>query len=139
LAHVQFETLHPFLDGKGRVGRLLVSLLLSAEVVLREPMLYLSLFLKQHRSTYYDLLQSVRVEGGWTSSSRGLPRPRRVPWPRPRASCACLPRIASVSGIRVALQTLVQMGIIREITGGQRNRLFAYSQVLQILSEGTES
>lgn len=65
LAHVQFETIHPFLDGNGRVGRLLVSLLLWSEGVLREPLLYLSLYLKTHRSAYYDLLQRVRLEGDW--------------------------------------------------------------------------
>lgn len=65
LWHVQFETIHPFLDGNGRTGRLMVTLLLCAENVLREPMLYLSLFLKRHRSRYYELLDSVRREGDW--------------------------------------------------------------------------
>ncbi|MEM6286652.1 MAG: Fic family protein [Bacteroidota bacterium] len=65
LAHVQFETIHPFLDGNGRVGRLLVTFLLCAEGVLSEPMLYLSLYLKRNRDRYYDLLQRVRTEGAW--------------------------------------------------------------------------
>jgi cell filamentation protein, protein adenylyltransferase len=65
LAHVQFETIHPFLDGNGRVGRLLITLLLCHAGVLREPLLYLSLHLKQHRSTYYDLLDRVRRDGDW--------------------------------------------------------------------------
>lgn len=65
LAHVQFETIHPFLDGNGRVGRLLVTLLFCAEGVLAEPMLYLSLYLKEHRATYYDLLSRVRTDGDW--------------------------------------------------------------------------
>jgi Fic family protein len=65
LAHVQFETIHPFLDGNGRVGRLLVTLLLCEAGVLREPLLYLSLYLKQHRATYYELLDRVRREGDW--------------------------------------------------------------------------
>jgi Fic family protein len=65
LAHVQFETIHPFLDGNGRVGRLLVTLLLCAEGVLREPLLYLSLYLKRHRSEYYALLERVRATGEW--------------------------------------------------------------------------
>jgi Fic family protein len=65
LWHVQFETIHPFLDGNGRVGRLMVTLLLCAEGVLREPMLYLSLFFKQHRARYYELLDSVRRDGDW--------------------------------------------------------------------------
>lgn len=65
LAHVQFETIHPFLDGNGRVGRLLITLLFCAEGVLREPLLYLSLYLKQHRQRYYALLQAVRITGNW--------------------------------------------------------------------------
>jgi Fic family protein len=65
LAHVQFETIHPFLDGNGRVGRLLITFLLCHEEILREPLLYLSLFFKQHRDAYYRLLDQVRTEGDW--------------------------------------------------------------------------
>ena len=65
LAHVQFETIHPFLDGNGRVGRLLITLLLCNAGLLREPLLYLSLYLKERRSTYYTLLDVVRREGDW--------------------------------------------------------------------------
>jgi Fic family protein len=65
LAHVQFETIHPFLDGNGRVGRLLITLLLCHSGILREPLLYLSLYLKQHRDEYYRLLDLVRREGDW--------------------------------------------------------------------------
>src|SRR5713101_1595831 len=67
LVHVQFKTIHPFLDGNGRLGRLLITLLLCAEDVLQEPLLYLSLYFKQHREAYYDLLQRVRTEGDWES------------------------------------------------------------------------
>jgi len=65
LAHVQFETIHPFLDGNGRVGRLLVTLLLCHAGVLRDPLLYLSLYLKQRRGAYYALLDQVRRTGDW--------------------------------------------------------------------------
>jgi Fic family protein len=65
LAHVQFETIHPFLDGNGRLGRLLIVLQLVADGVLREPMLYPSLFFKTHRALYYELLNDVRLHGEW--------------------------------------------------------------------------
>lgn len=65
LAHVQFETIHPFLDGNGRLGRLLITLLLCEQKVLREPMLYLSLYFKTHRQYYYELLNGVRLSGDW--------------------------------------------------------------------------
>ena len=65
LAHAQFETVHPFLDGNGRTGRLLITLLLCHDRVLPQPLLYLSLFLKKHRATYYDLLQRIRTHGTW--------------------------------------------------------------------------
>ena len=64
-AHVQFETIHPFLDGNGRLGRLLITLLLCEHKVLREPMLYLSLYFKTHRQYYYELLSKVRLTGDW--------------------------------------------------------------------------
>lgn len=65
LAHVQFETIHPFLDGNGRLGRLLITLLLCEQKMLREPMLYLSLYFKTHRQYYYELLNEVRLSGNW--------------------------------------------------------------------------
>ncbi len=65
LAHAQFETIHPFLDGNGRLGRLLITLLLCEQKVLHEPMLYLSLYFKTHRQIYYELLDNVRLTGDW--------------------------------------------------------------------------
>src|SRR5437764_12704121 len=65
LVHVQFETIHPFLDGNGRLGRLLITFLLCAQNVIRVPLLYLSLYFKAHRTTYYDLLDRVRIKGDW--------------------------------------------------------------------------
>lgn len=65
MAHVQFETIHPFLDGNGRIGRLLITFMLCEGGAMSEPLLYLSLFLKQHRNRYYELLQAVRIEARW--------------------------------------------------------------------------
>ena len=171
--------MHPFLDGNGRVGRLLITLLLSVEGVLREPLLYLSLFLKQHRETYYELLQKVRIEGDWeawldfffqgvteTSDSAVSTAQRLLQLfaedrkriqangkiagsvlqvhhylqGRPITSASAIGDAENLSAATVnkALKALTEMGLVREITGGQRNRLFAYSQVLQVLSEGTE-
>ena len=65
LAHAQFESIHPFLDGNGRVGRLLIPFILITEGALSHPLLYLSLYFKKHRTQYYDALQRVRTEGDW--------------------------------------------------------------------------
>lgn len=65
LIHVQFESIHPFLDGNGRLGRLLITFLLCAQGALNEPILYLSLYFKSNRQQYYDLLQRVREQGDW--------------------------------------------------------------------------
>ncbi len=65
LTHVQFETIHPFLDGNGRLGRLLITLLLCEQKILQEPLLYLSLYFKTHRQYYYELLNNVRLTGDW--------------------------------------------------------------------------
>jgi Fic family protein len=67
LAHVQFETIHPFLDGNGRLGRLLITFLLCAAGAIREPILYLSLYFKTYRQRYYELLDRVRATGDWES------------------------------------------------------------------------
>lgn len=65
LAHAQFETIHPFLDGNGRLGRLLITFLLTEKQILSRPVLYLSYFFRRHRSEYYDRLQAIRDDGDW--------------------------------------------------------------------------
>lgn len=175
LAHVQFETIHPFLDGNGRIGRLLIALILCAEGVLTEPLLYLSLFFKTHKQHYYELLQRVRTHGDWeawldfffqgvveTSRSAvktahgllklfdddhkrlaALPRTpgsllqvHRVLQKRPVASPKLIGAETGLTPATVnkALTELEKLGIVRETTGGQRNRLFAYDRMLTLLN-----
>lgn len=179
LAHAQFETIHPFLDGNGRTGRLLVTLLLCHDGVLAQPLLYLSLFLKTHRATYYELLQRVRTHGDWeawldfflqgigetanqaaTTASRLLQvfqadRAKLHALGRRGASALKLhdilqkqpvvtaPRLVTKFGFTAptansALAVLIDQGIVREKTGNRRNRVFAYTEYLRTLNEGTE-
>jgi Fic family protein len=182
LAHVQFETIHPFLDGNGRVGRLLITLMLCHAGTLKEPLLYLSLYLKQHRSEYYRLLDQVRFEGDWeawldfflegvrvtaegaVATARRLDGVfaedrRRILGLGRRASSALLVHEAMKSRPLQSVQNLVErsglsaptvnavlqqlsgpaLAITREVTGRQRDRVFAYDQYLAILTEGTEA
>lgn len=179
LSHVQFETIHPFLDGNGRVGRLLVTLVLQVERVLQQPLLYLSLYLKQRRDEYYALLDRVRQEGDWEAwlgffatgvhetatesvqtvkrltalfksdgeriralgrSSRSALKVHRALQERPVAAANRLGVRTGLSGPTVysALASLESLGIVRELTGRERGRVFSYDQYLRILSEGTE-
>lgn len=180
LSHVQFETIHPFLDGNGRVGRLLITLLLCVEGMLRDPLLYLSLYLKQHRAQYYSLLDDVRQHGAWeewldffatavTESATGavttvqrlvavasrdrqriqLLGARAAGTPlqvhhalqeRPVVTAGALVASTGVSlpAVNNALRALGDLGIVREVTGRRRNRVYAYAEHLKILSEGTE-
>lgn len=180
LAHVQFETIHPFLDGNGRVGRLLITLLLCADGVLKEPILYLSLWFKTKREEYYAQLQYVRETGDWEewvnfflqgvieTADQGVATARcildlfeadkrKVEEILGKAAPSALkilghmqkkPVIAvkdligplglTVPTVNTALRNLEKAGIIREITGRQRDRLFAYKDYLALLEEGTE-
>jgi len=179
LAHVQFETIHPFLDGNGRVGRLLITLLLCADDVLTQPLLYLSLYFKQHRDDYYALLQRVRVKGAWeewldfflsgvidTTEQAARAAQRTLDLFRTdRAKVPGLKR-ASTSAMRLqqlfeekvvltipgaakrldlsqptvteSIHHLERLGIVREMTGRKRNRVFVYDAYMKILEEGTE-
>lgn len=179
LAHVQFETIHPFLDGNGRIGRLLITMLFCLDGVLREPLLYLSLYFKQNRDEYYRLLDLVRTEGDWeewigffadgvrTTADGATATARRLAevFREDRAKARQLGRsagsalrvhealqrrpVASVSRlvaetalttptVSAALAGLMRLGIVREITGRRRNRLFSYEAYLGLLQQGTE-
>jgi Fic family protein len=178
LAHVQFETIHPFLDGNGRLGRLLITLLLCQSGLLTEPVLYLSLYLKQNRNTYYDLLQQVRETGNWekwlifflegisstcaqavtTTTAINLlfetDSAKIESLGRAKFSCLALfdylkklpqvtaPLIAQELRIspptaRTALANLAALGIVEEMSGKQRDKVYVYRHYLTLLAEGT--
>jgi Fic family protein len=179
LVHAQFETIHPFLDGNGRVGRLLITLILCAGGVLRQPLLYLSLFFKQHRDEYYERLQRIRTHGEWEQwlafflhgvaqvarsatdttarivqmierdrqrigqVGRGAGSALRVHQLAVR-SVVINPRLVAAHTelsdppIYAAIQRLEDLGVLREVTGRQRGRIWVYGEYLDLLNEGTE-
>jgi Fic family protein len=179
LAHVQFETIHPFLDGNGRLGRLLITLMLCEAGALREPILYLSLFFKSRRADYYRLVQEVREAGAWeawleffltgVAETAGQAADSAVELMRlfetdraeiagqGRAAASALrlheflqrrplisaPAAAKALGLSLptvgkSLELLLRLGVVREVTGKRRNRLYAYGAYLEQLDRGTE-
>ena len=179
LIHAQFETIHPFLDGNGRLGRLLITLMLWKAGVLGEPLLYLSLYFKLNRLEYYDRLQRVRTHGDWEGwlayFLRGVHETARQVYTSARTSLdlfeddrkkiLTLGRLA-VTGLRLhellqeqplttitqataktginrtsisrCLASLVDLGIVSELTGKHRYRTYAYTQYINKLNEDTE-
>ncbi|MBL4750481.1 MAG: Fic family protein [Amylibacter sp.] len=179
LAHVQFETIHPFLDGNGRLGRLLITFILCMEGVLKEPLLYLSLYFKANRQEYYDHLQSVRETGDWESwikffltgvietatqatetaqaiialfnadratveasgkSTAGVLSVHRFLQHHPITNTTKIKVGCNISLPTVlrSLATLEALSVVQELTGKDRNKIFAYHEYLTILSKGTE-
>lgn len=180
LVHHQFETIHPFLDGNGRLGRLLITLLFCSEGILTEPLLYLSLYFKTHREEYYSLLQRVREDGEWeewlrfflvgvieiasqatqaardilnmiqtdkakiAAIGRGAGSAIQVYQYLEKQPLAVIPKVTKALGlttptVTAAMNNLKQLGIVREITGKQRGRVFVYDAYLKILEKGTEA
>ena len=179
LAHAQFESIHPFLDGNGRVGRMLIPFILMQAGTLSEPILYLSLYFKQFRSTYYDLLNQLRDFGDWEAwltfflegvvmtARHGVSTAaqlrsqfdddrRQIQATGRRASSALraheafirrpLLSIAAVadhadispSAAAAAVRHLESLGVVNEITGRRRDRLFVYRSYLDILNRGLD-
>lgn len=178
LAHCQFETIHPFLDGNGRIGRLLITFLLCQKGVLSRPLLYLSHYFKQYRHQYYDCLMAVRdtgdwerwikffLKGVWEVSKEAIETSRRILSLESEHSRLIRDQIRIGKGINLLellfrypiisipeaknrlqiafgtathlIDEFIKLGILKEITGRERNRLFAYTKYLDLLRSGTE-
>lgn len=174
LAHAQFETIHPFLDGNGRMGRLLVTFLLCRDKILSKPVLYMSHYLKRHRARYYDLLQATRIEGDWESwlkffltgvsevaneaaktanqivelrenhrsqvvenhgratsnSLRLLEELYRIPITTPKIVSQQLG--ISYAGANGLISRMEEGGLLTEITGQSRNRIYRYEPYMSL-------
>ena len=180
LVHYQFEAIHPFLDGNGRIGRLLITFMLLERELLSQPLLYLSDFFEQHRDEYYGLLLNVSQKGDWKAwftfflngvrqqsedalltvqklldlqnRYRALAAGRRVPkvvnrlidhlFANPIISISELSKAWKItfSTVQRGVDYLIKKGTLREITGGQRNRLFVAHEILNtIMTERTTS
>ncbi|MBI3526994.1 MAG: Fic family protein [Betaproteobacteria bacterium] len=180
LIHAQFETIHPFHDGNGRLGRLLITLFLCAGGLMREPTLYLSLYFKINRNEYYRALQDIRQKGAWeewvefflrgvaevaneaattareltdlikTDRDKILARSGRsnaavykVYDLMEKQIYATVPNVqkelnVSAPTARSALVELLNLGIVKEVTGQDRNRVYVYTSYLEILQRGAE-
>jgi Fic family protein len=139
LLHVQFESIHPFLDGNGRLGRLLIALFLVEQQVLREPLLYLSLYLKMHRADYYRLMQEVRLRGAWEAWLEFFLSGVAVTANNAHDSALRIIALFTRDRSRIVVAGLEKLHLLREVTGKQRGRAYAYQDFLHILDEGTNA
>ena len=174
LAHAQFETIHPFIDGNGRVGRLLITFLLAHGGALRAPLLYLSYYFKLHRAEYYDRLMAVRLRGDWEgwlrfflrgvaeTAEQATDTAERIFELRERNRALVLNEtgtkgllllsilfqrpLVNVNAVSRALDvafptanrlvaSFEELGLLREVTGQRRSRLFRYEPYLQLFDE----
>jgi Fic family protein len=178
LVHYQFEAIHPFLDGNGRIGRLLITLMLIERDLLPEPLLYLSAYFERHRGAYYDHLLAVSQKGEWeewlpfflrgvsveaSDASRraarlfGLRETYRERFQRQGARSNLLTAVnhlyanpvssirelAEVLGVsfeaaRRLVGSLEERGVLEEITGRRRNRVYAAREILDVLQDPLE-
>ncbi len=179
LIHVQFETIHPFLDGNGRIGRLLITFFLMMMGDLRQPNLYLSLFFKNNRQSYYERLSAVRATGDWEGwleffltgvtetanqavetssaisalfksdldkiktlnrSSASAQKAHNFLQKKAIVSAQSTTEILGVSTptARAALNNLKELGVVKDISGTGKERLFIYSDLVDLLEKGTE-
>jgi Fic family protein len=174
IAHAQFETIHPFLDGNGRVGRLLITFLLVHLGVLRQPLLYLSYYLKQHRSEYYDRLTAIRQRGDWegwlrfflegvaATADEAATTAERIFELRERHRSLVI-EATGANGLKLLAELFRRplvnvnyvagvldvtfptanrlvagfedLGLLREVTGQRRGRLFRYDAYLRLFDE----
>jgi len=177
LAHAQFETIHPFLDGNGRIGRLLITFLLCQREVLLKPVLYLSHYFKRHRTEYYEHLQAIRDHGHWEQwlafflrgvasvSNEATETARRIlalreehraavtthlgraagnghrvlesPYQRPIVSVAEVQELTGTTytAANSLVARLTQVGILQEVTGYKRNRVFRYAPYIALFGD----
>jgi len=177
LSHVQFETIHPFMDGNGRIGRLLIPLILVEAEVIKEPLLYLSVFFKKHRQTYYECLNQVRLTGDWEAwllffvdavaetAAQAVDTAQQLNELRQKDKTSIsklgrkagsaaqvidalfeqpivnINKLIELTGLTAAtlgkvLEALEQqLGIVKEITGQKRNRVYAYTAYIEILNQ----
>jgi Fic family protein len=158
LAHVQFETIHPYLDGNGRIGRLLIALLLEHWGLLSAPLLYISLFFKRHRAEYYRRLNAVRLDGDWEGEIFAVvaaDRARVLALDGSSIFAARLfellsshPIITTASAVQLlgttkptatrAIEALIEASVLKETTGRKRDRSFAYLAYVDRLKIGTD-
>lgn len=180
LVHVQFETIHPYLDGNGRIGRLLISILLEHWKLLPYPLLYLSLFFKRHRTEYYDRLSAVRTKGDWegwvayfleavttisleaTACARSLfalvnnDRSKLISSENSTIMAIRLfellpdhPILTTSKTMKLmkttrptvnsSISTLINAGILQELTGKKRDREYGYMAYLELLKEENQN
>ncbi len=178
LIHAQFETIHPFLDGNGRIGRLLIAALLEHWGLLSEPLMYLSGYLKQHQAEYYRCLSTIRTEGDWESwvrfflegvaiaagdaerniievaslvtadrkrllqSAKAGPASYRLFEMLPMMPRFTIERVrtqlaTSFPTATAAVKVLEDLGIVTELTGQKKNRIYSYQAYVQLLSQSS--